>query len=85
MYASGWGVIFAAAEATSYPYEHDTSPWPWRVDVNVLAARDHIRNGKPLQALAVDGREHNVRIRRRSHVSLTGREFEAAVEVLGNA
>jgi hypothetical protein len=82
MYASGTGLVFAAARATSYPYKHDNSPWPWRVDVDIVAAVDHIRHGLPLDALAVDGRQHNVRIRRRSHVNLTEPEFEAVVRGL---
>jgi hypothetical protein len=82
LYASGTGLVFAAARATSHPYKHDNSDWPWRVDVEIVAAVDHIRHGLPLHSLAVDGREHNVRIRRRSHVNLSEREFDAAVKGL---
>jgi hypothetical protein len=82
LYASGTGLVFAAARATSYPYKYDNSEWPWRVDVEIVAAVDYIRHGLPLDSLAVDGREHNVRIRRRSHVNLTEKEFDAAVKGL---
>jgi hypothetical protein len=85
MYASGTGVVFGAAEATSYPYKHDNPSAPWAVDVEIIAAVDFIRHGVPLDALAVDGREHNVRVRRRSHVSLTDREFDAAAKALQKA
>src|SRR5438270_2470776 len=66
MYASGTGLVFAAADATSFPYKQNDSDWPWWVDIEIVAAVDHIRHGLPLDALAVDRREHNVRIRRRS-------------------
>jgi hypothetical protein len=82
----GKGLVFAVAEATSYPYEDEASPSaPWRVEVDVIVAVDHLRHGIPLGYLAVDGREHNVRIRRRSHVQLSDREVEAAVTALNRA
>jgi hypothetical protein len=85
MYASGTGLFFAAAEATSYPYKEGDSDWPWHVDVEIVASVNFVRHGIPLETIAVDGREHNVRIRRRSHVNLTNTEFEAAVDALRRA
>jgi hypothetical protein len=85
LYAAGTGVFFAAGEATSWPYKHDDTPWPWRVDIELIASRDHVRNGVSLDALEVEERRHNIRIRRRSHVNLSQVEFDAAVEALRNA
>jgi hypothetical protein len=82
LYASGTHMCFAAVEASSIPYRRDNSEWPWQVDVTHLATRDTIHQGVPLNSLDVDGREHNVRIRRRSHVNLTRREFDAGVLAL---
>lgn len=85
LYAAGTGLFFAAGEARSWPYEEGDSDWPWRVDYDLIAAVDHVRHGISIDELEVDGRRHNVRIRRRSHVNLTDAEFDAAVEALRNA
>jgi hypothetical protein len=85
LYASGTRIIFAAVRATSFPYKRtDNTEWPWQVDVEHIATRETLHEGEPLDVLAVDGREHNVRIRRRSHVNLTEMEFAAGVEALRN-
>jgi hypothetical protein len=87
LYASGTGLVFAAATAISHPYPRpDANPEaPWWVNVDIVAAVDYIHDGVTLDALDVDGRAHNVRVRRRSHVNLTQREYDAAVEALNNA
>jgi hypothetical protein len=87
MYASGTGLVFAAAEATSHPFpaEDGNPEAPWWVEISIVAAVDYIRHGVTLDALEVDGRRHNVRVRRRSHVNLSQREYDAAVEALSNA
>jgi hypothetical protein len=83
---SGKGLVFAVAQATSSPYEdNESATAPWRVEIDLIVAVDHLRHGIPLDHLAVDGREHGIRIRRRSHVNLTDAEVDAAIAALRRA
>lgn len=87
LYASGTGLFFAVGSVTSYPYlfeEAGTTNWPWRVNVELDHWRDFVHDGVPLDALNVDGRDLRQVIKRRSHVRLSDREYEAAVRALGS-
>lgn len=81
----GRGLIFAEGEVTSYPYEErsDRRPrYPWWVDVRLDLGCDFIHDGVPLETLSVDGRDLRRLMRRRSHIRLTPREYEAAIRAL---
>jgi EVE domain len=86
LYASGTGLFFAVGEVTSYPYLYETdgsTNWPWRVNVKLHHWRDYIHDGEPLERLNVNGRDLRVSMRRRSHIRLSEKEYEAAKMALG--
>lgn len=81
-------LIFAEGEATSYPYHEgrDKRPqYPWWVNLRIDLKRDFIHDGVPLDALSVDGRDLPKLMRRRSHIKLSRKEYEAAIRVLGGS
>ena len=85
LYASGTGVFFAVGEVTSFPYrfeEAGATDWPWRVNVKLAQAREFLHDGVPLNMLNIDGRDVPKTIKRRSHIRLSEREYEAAVSAL---
>jgi hypothetical protein len=82
LYASGWKLIFAVGEVTTYPYQAESSsetPWPWRVNVQLSRSVRYVHDGVPLDALSVDGRDLSVSMRRRSHMRLSDAEYQIAV------
>lgn len=84
-YATGRGLIFAAGEVTSYPYQAESETethWPWRVNVRLDWNKPFIHEGVPLEHLNVDGRDLRVSMRRRSHIRLSEAEYETAVNAL---
>lgn len=82
-YATGTGRIFACGSALSYPYRQDgDTKWEWRVDMRMTHGVPYLHNGVPLERLNSDGRDHRIRIKRRSHVRLTEPEFEAACQLI---
>jgi hypothetical protein len=84
-YASGKGLVFAAGEVTSYPYEAESpteTHWPWRVNVRLDWSKPFIHEGVALENLNVDGRDLRVSMRRRSHIRLSEKEYEAAIAAL---
>lgn len=86
-YAAGWQLLFAAGTVTSYSYlfeaEGDT-PWPWRVNVDLDDdyTREFVHDGVPIDVLDVDGRNFRTLIRRRSHMTLSDAEYQAALSAL---
>lgn len=84
LYAAGTRLIFAVGEATSYPYQRDgDSPWPWHIDIHYTHSRDFVHDGIPLTAIDVEGRGLPKLMRRRSHIRLRPREYDAAMQLLG--
>jgi len=84
-YASGKGLVFAAGDVTSYPYRAESpteTDWPWRVNVRLDWSVDYIHEGVPLEDLNVNGRDLRRSMRRRSHIRLSEKEYEAAVNAL---
>jgi hypothetical protein len=85
-YAAGTGQIFAAGVVTSHPYQErkDSPGWPWRVNVKLEVAVDWIHDGAKLELLNDPTSRNDVRnrIKRRSHVQLSEREYERAVAAL---
>ena len=82
-YATGKGVIFAAGDVTSYPYQAESpteTHWSWRVNVRLDHQKDFIHNGASLDDLSVDGRDLRKSIRQQSHVRLSKAEYDAAIE-----
>lgn len=87
-YATGWGVIFAEGEATSFPYEdrsfvEEGRTWPWWVNVRLDHSREFIHDGVPLNTISIDGRDLSRVMMRRSHIRLSPKEYAAAVRALG--
>jgi hypothetical protein len=84
-YASGWGLIFAAGQVTSYPYRAEDpseSSWPYRVNVRLDHQKAWVHDGSPLETLNVGDRDVRVSMRRRSHIRLTDAEYNAALAAL---
>ncbi len=70
---------------TSYAYEEHTDRrprYPWWVDIRLDLSCDFVHDGVPLETLSVDGRDLRRLMRRRSHIRLTRKEYEAAVRAL---
>ncbi|MBW8058857.1 MAG: hypothetical protein FVQ78_00695 [Solirubrobacterales bacterium] len=84
LYAAGVGLFFAVGKVTSHPYldETDTTPWPWRVHIELDQSREFLHDGEPLELLNVEERDLRKVIKRRSHIRLSEAEFEAAVRAL---
>ncbi len=88
LYAAGKGLIFGIGKVVSFPFldDADESAWPWRVNIELDASRtrEFLHEGEPLEALSVDERDLRKVIKRRSHLRLSGAEFQAAVKTLGS-
>ena len=84
LYAAGKRVVFAIAEATSFPYHRSDvdQRWPWLINVRYLQDRRFLHDGVPLTALNVDGRDLGKSIRQKSHIRLKKVEYEAAARAL---
>lgn len=84
LYAAGKRIVFAIAEATSFPYQRPDvdQRWPWLVNVRYLHRRQFLHDGIPLSAINVDGRDLAKSIRQKSHIRLSKIEYEAAVRAL---
>ena len=86
-YATGWGLVFAAGEVTSYPYLSKADApteegYPWWVNVRLDWSRRFIHDGVPLDRLNVEGRDLRRSIRQHGHIRLREKEYEAAVNAL---
>jgi hypothetical protein len=82
LYATGKGLVFAAGDVISIPYEEDgDSRWGWRVRVSLTHGTTYIHDGVPLERIEEERILRNT-IKRRSHIRLTDGEFEKALELL---
>jgi hypothetical protein len=78
-YASGWRRVFAIVEVVAGPERHGTTPrWPWTVDVEPLVVVPRLENAPPVEAIGVAPRSMS----QQSHIRLTERQYELAVEAL---
>jgi len=86
LYASVWKRVFAIAEVTTEP--SDAAPpggaprsqrWPWWVAIEPLVVIPHLENAPPVEAIGVPPRSMS----QQSHIRLTPRQHELAVEALG--
>jgi hypothetical protein len=90
LYGAGWGAFFASGTAESYPFEvtegdpwyEPDDPWSWHVRFSLEHHVDAIHDGVPLESLNVDDRDLRVAMRRRSHIRLSSREYEAGITAL---
>ena len=76
---------YPAGEVTSYPYQAESpteTHWPWRVNVRLDWRKPFIHEGVALEGLSVDGRDLRRSMRRRSHIRLSEKEYEVAVNAL---
>ncbi len=83
-YAAGKRVIFAIAEATSFPYQNSEvdQNWPWLVNIRYWHKRSFLHDGIPLSVMNVDRRDIAKSIRQKGHIKLTKAEYEAAARAL---
>ena len=85
-YAAGTGLIFAAGEIVSHPYERPESRedanWPWRVDISLdpTATKQFVHEGIRLKAIGVDPKS----IRQKGHIRITKRQYDRALQALRN-
>jgi hypothetical protein len=58
--------------------EEDIAAWPWRIDIEMLISVWHAHRGPTIGAIGLDP----VKMRRRSHLRLTERQYLAGVSAL---
>jgi hypothetical protein len=85
-YASVWRCVFAVMEVTGDPDTDHPSPadparWPWSVPVRPLVVVGMLSDAVPVEAIGVAARSMS----QQSHIRLTERQYELAVEVLASA
>jgi hypothetical protein len=80
LYASVWKRVFGIVEVTGEPVRNGTSErWPWSVPIEPLLVVPHLTNAPPVDAIGVAPRSMS----QQSHIRLTPRQYELAVEAIG--
>jgi hypothetical protein len=93
-YSVGTRVVFAEGRVTSVPYADllheafegsDGRLYPHWVDVAIDVSVRFVKDGVPLAALSVDGRDLLRSVQRRGVLKLRPKEYEEAVRLLSKA
>lgn len=80
LYASVWKRVFGIVEVVGEPTADSGSErWPWQVAIEPLVVVPHLENAPPVEAIGVAP----ISMGRQSHIRLTERQYELAVEAIG--
>jgi hypothetical protein len=86
LYASVWRRVFAVAEVVGEPTDatppggRRSARWPWWVPIEALLVVPRLENAPPLEVLGVPARSMS----QQSHIRITPRQYELAVEALAS-